>query len=376
MAFRFAFAVLVALLLGPSVSMAASPTAELRGFAKAASRILESPEFDGKPDERFAAIRALAREIFDFHDAARLALGPDWEQRTPAERAEFVRLYSDFLERAFIAGIAARTQVADGVKVNFVSESVEGDTAVVRTTMLSRSGHDLPFDYRMVRRGDRWVIRDVLIDGVSMAANYRAQFARVIQTSSYPELIRQMQERVPGPARPAVAMEERMPLAEPVRVAAAMPDAATPPAITTARAVDTGPALVAPLPAPRREPPPAPSAPVARIEPAPPPAPPPAAATREAVAPAAPARIGALAPRAYWVQVAALKSLEAAMRLASFLMEGTPRPSERSAVVVEPASALARVRIGPFADRTEAAVSLKDLAGRGFKAFIAEEERR
>jgi cell division septation protein DedD len=81
-------------------------------------------------------------------------------------------------------------------------------------------------------------------------------------------------------------------------------------------------------------------------------------------------------PRAYWVQVAAFKSFEAAMRLASVLRQEKPvAPDDRWAVVMEPGAALARVRIGPFADRAEAAFNLRELASRGFKPFIAEEGR-
>src|SRR5205823_3332252 len=136
------------------------------------------------PDERFIAIRALAREMFEFREAARLSLGAGWDERTSAEQNEFVRLFGDLLERSFIASVAARTQIADGVNVRFVGESVDSQTALVQTTMLGKNGHDVPFDYRLVQRDDRWVVRDVAIDGVSLTANYRAQFSRVIHASS------------------------------------------------------------------------------------------------------------------------------------------------------------------------------------------------
>jgi cell division septation protein DedD len=80
-------------------------------------------------------------------------------------------------------------------------------------------------------------------------------------------------------------------------------------------------------------------------------------------------------PRSYWVQVAAFKSFEAAMRLASLLRAEKPVAPDRWAVVMEPGPALARVRIGPFADRAEAASNLRELESRGFKPFIAEESR-
>ena len=78
-------------------------------------------------------------------------------------------------------------------------------------------------------------------------------------------------------------------------------------------------------------------------------------------------------PRSYWVQVAAFKSFGAAMRLASLLRGEKSVAPGRWAVVMEPGPALARVRVGPFADRAEATSNLRELASRGFKPFIAEE---
>src|SRR5262249_19613037 len=156
----------------------------LQAFLAAASRILEDPETDGKPEERLTAIRALTRDLFDAREGAKLALGPEWNRRTRGQQDEFASLYGDLVERAFIGAVASRAQIADGIKVGFLGESVDGDRATVRTTVASRSGKELPFDYRMVARGDGWAVRDVVIDGVSMAANYRAQFGRIMQASS------------------------------------------------------------------------------------------------------------------------------------------------------------------------------------------------
>jgi phospholipid transport system substrate-binding protein len=47
----------------------------------------------------------------------------------------------------------------------------------------------------MLKRGDRWYIYDVLIENVSLIANYRAQFDKIIRTSSYGELVRRLRDR-------------------------------------------------------------------------------------------------------------------------------------------------------------------------------------
>lgn len=187
--------VLVGMLFTCPEAQAASPTEQLRGFFSAATRILDPQTGEGL-EARLGAIRAMVKEIVDVPAAAQLSLGPSWNARTAAERDEFVRLFAEMLERSLIGGIAGRIRLPDGIQVSYVGESVEGAVATVWTTILSKRGLDLPFTYRMIERAGRWAIRDVVIDGVSVAANYRAQFFRVMQSSSYQEVVRQMRARV------------------------------------------------------------------------------------------------------------------------------------------------------------------------------------
>ena len=185
------------LCMGPE-AQAASPIEQLRSFFSAATRILD-PQTDDGLEARLGAIRVIVKEIVDVPAAAQLSLGPNWNARTAAEREEFVRLFADLLERSLIGGIAGRIHLPDGIQIRYVGESVDGAVATVWTTLLSKRGLDLPFTYRMIERAGRWAICDVIIDGVSVAANYRAQFFRVMRSSSYQELVRQMRARLPEP---------------------------------------------------------------------------------------------------------------------------------------------------------------------------------
>ena len=80
--------------------------------------------------------------------------------------------------------------------------------------------------------------------------------------------------------------------------------------------------------------------------------------------------------KSYWVQVGAFKSTEAARRLAALLVAPEPSGSSRPAAVTESWAAdtlLTRVRVGPFADRSEAAAKVREMEARGYKPFIAAE---
>ncbi len=169
---------------------AGAPTEQLRTQIERAIKVLEDPELakESRMSERRAAIRRIANEIFDFTETTRRSLGPHWQARTPQEREEITRLFADLLERTYIGKI----EMYSGEKIQFIGDSVDGDQANVRTRLVTRQGTEVPVDYRMHRVGDRWLSYDVVIEGVSLVANYRAQFNKIIQTSGYASLVKKL----------------------------------------------------------------------------------------------------------------------------------------------------------------------------------------
>ena len=171
---------------------AASPTGTLEAFFSRANTILESIHPFQDVDAPREAIRNLVNQAFDFRAAAAVALGSVWLSRVPEDQDTFARLFAVFLERGFVATIGAKASVAGGVTIHYLAESVDGESAAVSTTLLTRSGQEMPVVYRMARRGDDWKVQDVVIDGVSLVQNYRAQFARILAASPYAELVARM----------------------------------------------------------------------------------------------------------------------------------------------------------------------------------------
>jgi len=168
---------------------ATSPTEVLEAFFEGANAVLKTVDPFGDLEQPRQAVRELVNEFFDFRGASALALGSAWPSRTPDEQDQFVRLFAVFLERGFIGMIGAKASISDGVKIQYVDESIGGEWAGVATSLLARNGQELPVDYWFVRRGDRWKVQDVVIDGVSLIANYRSQFTRVLAAYPYSEVL-------------------------------------------------------------------------------------------------------------------------------------------------------------------------------------------
>jgi len=177
----------VAALAGPA--WAGPATDQLRAYTDRVVRILEDPALNQA--QRRTEIHAIALEAFDVAKAARRALSPHWPKRSAAERDEFTGLFQGLLERGYLARIGEY----GGERVQYVAERVDGDYATVRAQIVTSKGTQVPVEARVVRRGERWLMYDVLIENVSLVASYRSQFDRVIRTSSYEDLVRRLKDR-------------------------------------------------------------------------------------------------------------------------------------------------------------------------------------
>jgi phospholipid transport system substrate-binding protein len=172
---------------------AGPPTDQLKGAVDRVLKIVEDPSLkgEGRTAERRAAVRKVAQEIFDFPEMARRSLGRHWATLTEKQRTDFTALYGDLLERSY----ASRIEHYGGERISYANERIDGDTAPVATRIITKSGTEVPVDYRLSRKGDRWLVYDVNIEGVSLVSNYRTQFNRIMQTSGYDDLIQRLKSK-------------------------------------------------------------------------------------------------------------------------------------------------------------------------------------
>ena len=169
------------------------PTAQLRGAVDRVLKTLDDPSLKGadKVADRRVAVRKIANEIFDFGEIAKRSMARHWQPLSEAQRTEFVGLFADLLERSYISKI----ETYGGEKIQYTGEKIDSDYATVSTRIVTKNGTEVPVDYRMTKRGDRWLVYDVSIEGVSLVSSYRTQFNKIIQTSSYNELVSKLKNK-------------------------------------------------------------------------------------------------------------------------------------------------------------------------------------
>jgi phospholipid transport system substrate-binding protein len=169
------------------VVWAGAPTDQLSDGIDRVFKILRDPAMagDANATQRRKAILTAAGTIFDFGEMAKRSLGQHWAARTPAERTQFVALFTDLMQKSYISKVDQH----GGAKMVFRGETVDGDLASVRTTIPLSNGSEMPLEYRMHTADARWQVYDLSIDGISLVSNYRSQFNKVIRTDSYETLV-------------------------------------------------------------------------------------------------------------------------------------------------------------------------------------------
>jgi phospholipid transport system substrate-binding protein len=386
-------AALVLVVAAPA--LAGEPTDRLRTLFERANDVLLASDADGRgPDDRLVAVRALVADVFDFDGAASLAMGRHWDPMPPSARRAFTRLYADVVERGYLAWVAAKARIGEGgVSVRWLGEQIQGNAATVSSVLLARTGAELPIEYRLIRGKSGWLVRDVVVDGVSLAANYHVQVERVMQQGSYEELLARLQDKAGPAARAAAAAatETSAPL-----VAAELRERPDDLGSDVRRRVPFVPVVSAPLepavvaatpgapPATASSPPtmassPPATAPAASVTPdtasvtssgslVTPQTP--TVTPRAVVASVTPATMrppAASSRPVFWVQVGAFRTVDAA----TLVVQRLRQYAVTIAVAGDRRAPLTRVLLGPFAEQAAAASTVSALHARGIAAFIA-----
>src|SRR3990170_346015 len=169
------------------------PTDKKKSTVDKALVVLKDPRLKpaAKTKERREQLKQILFARFDFAEMAKRSLGANWRRRTPKEQEEFVRLFTDLLERAY----ADTIESYGDEKIVYVGERLDGGYADVSSKVLTSKGEEFSLNYRAHFVGGEWRVYDVVVENISMVNNYRSQFNRVISNASYEELVRRLKDK-------------------------------------------------------------------------------------------------------------------------------------------------------------------------------------
>ncbi len=178
---------------------AEQPTEEIRSTTDKILGLLQSPELQGKEHdaERRRRIRAAVDERFDWEAIARSSLTRHWNGLNRDQQVEFTRLFATLMERTYMDHV----EDYNGEEINYLGEETDGSRGVVLVKIVTRKNQEIGVEYRVRKEGDVWLVYDVLIEGVSMVRNYRAQFSQILAKSPFEELLERLEVKLENHSR-------------------------------------------------------------------------------------------------------------------------------------------------------------------------------
>ena len=183
---RIIMIVITGLLL--AVNASAGPTEEVKKVVDEVVRIVSDKNLKKNDQKRRHELKKTISTIFDYSEMAKRSLGKNWNQRTTQEKKQFSDLFASLLENSY----ASKIESYNNEKIIYLKENLDGDHAEVKSKVLTAKRDEFTLDYRLVHLDGKWLVYDIVIEGVSLVSNYRTQFNKIIGSDGYSELVKKL----------------------------------------------------------------------------------------------------------------------------------------------------------------------------------------
>jgi phospholipid transport system substrate-binding protein len=185
-----ALVLVIPLMAQLALSAGGDPNAVVQNTVNQALQVLRDKQ--APLAERQTKLRQIVSSSFDFTEMAKSALGYHWRKLTPDQQKEFTQTFVAFIEDAYLSKINDYS----GQQVQFLGARNDGpDYAQVNTDIVQEGKDPIHVNYRLMRKPEGWKIYDVTVDNISIIANYRNQFNRVMNSKGYDVLISDLKRK-------------------------------------------------------------------------------------------------------------------------------------------------------------------------------------
>jgi phospholipid transport system substrate-binding protein len=174
-----------------------SPMAELKKSNEKLDKILQKnrPNWSPEAELQRSEVRKTVGSFLDYGELARRSLARHWDTVTPKQREEFVATLRELVERSYLKQVHGNANY----NIKYDKETKDGSDATVTgtlNTMARGKKVKIALEYKMLWKGDHWVVYDVVTDEQSMVENYRAEFNKIINKEGFDALLKRMKKKL------------------------------------------------------------------------------------------------------------------------------------------------------------------------------------
>jgi phospholipid transport system substrate-binding protein len=139
-------------------------------------------------------LRLIYDRMFDDVELGKRTLSKNWNSMNAAQRQEFVKLFRQVLEKAYVDKILDYTNE----KIVFDRETKLSETQAEIQTKIVTASKEIPIAYRVILKDGAWRVYDIVIENVSLVLNYRTQFNEILAKNSPEHLLETLRQKVKG----------------------------------------------------------------------------------------------------------------------------------------------------------------------------------
>lgn len=139
-------------------------------------------------------LRLIYERMFDDVELSKRTLAKSWNRLNATQRQEFVILFRQVLEKAYIDKILDYTNE----KIVFERENMVSESLAEIPTKIVTSSKEIPITYRVILKNGTWKVYDVVIENVSLVLNYRTQFNDILAKNTPDQLFEILRKKVKG----------------------------------------------------------------------------------------------------------------------------------------------------------------------------------
>jgi phospholipid transport system substrate-binding protein len=158
--------------------------------------VLRDPKLKGESAKAIKKekLEVIYEQMFDEVELSMRTLGGNWTKLNPAQQKEFVQLYRQILEKAYIDKILSYTDE----KIAFSKENMLSKNQAEVQTKVITSSKEIPIFYRVILKDGTWKVYDVVVENVSLVQNYRSQFNSILGKNTPDQLLEILRKKVKG----------------------------------------------------------------------------------------------------------------------------------------------------------------------------------
>ena len=127
--------------------------------------------------DREAQFRDLFRKNFDVRTIGRWVMGRPWRSATPAQQSAYMEAFETYIVKTYTVQLSGYG--GDQLDVKGAEKDGRGVAVISHIKPKNNRNRPIVILWRLRKKAGRLVVRDVVIDGISMSLNQRREFKAV-----------------------------------------------------------------------------------------------------------------------------------------------------------------------------------------------------